>query len=48
MAGLSLVLALALEVNPHFLMLDEVDAHLDADNTIMLRDYLKKMKSKLP
>ena len=45
-AGLSLIFAMALSLKeyPHFILLDEVDAHLDPENSKRLADFVKKHK----
>lgn len=50
MASLALVFALAMTVKPrpHLLLLDEVDAHLDADNANLLQQFLKDHQRSLP
>lgn len=49
MAGLALIFALALEkeVQPHMILLDEVDAHLDEDNVNLLTKFIEEMKSQV-
>lgn len=46
MAGLALIFALAVSARPrpHFVLLDEVDAHLDAANTQLLERFLARQK----
>ena len=48
MAGLALIFSLAIVVKPHFLLLDEVDAHLDAKNTALLTKFLAEKREDLP
>ena len=37
-------MALSLKEYPHFILLDEVDAHLDPENSKRLADFVKKHK----
>ena len=43
-AGLALIFAMAMIKRPQMILLDEVDAHLDADNVDLLSSFLSQWK----
>ena len=48
-AGLALLFSLAIELKPeppHFILLDEVDAPLDTDNSNLLANFIKEWMAK--
>ena len=48
MASLALIFSMAIEIYPkppHMILLDEVVAHLDQENMILLQDFISKLKN---